>query len=73
LLAALPTREKRGQRLYNIPGTVPHPAYKPAGCPFHPRCKHRVAACAAELPGLVACGDRHLARCPVINPVTEEN
>jgi len=73
LLAALPTREKRGQRLYNITGTVPHPAYKPAGCPFHPRCKHRVAACEKTLPGLLACRNGHLARCPVINSPQEGN
>ncbi len=73
LLAALPTREKRGQRLYNITGTVPHPAYKPAGCPFHPRCQHRVAACDQALPPLAACGHGHLARCPVINSPKEGN
>ncbi len=66
LLAALPTREKRGQRLYNIPGTVPHPAYKPAGCPFHPRCRWRIASCATDFPDMRAYGDGHLARCPVI-------
>ena len=38
LLASLPSRSKRGKRLFSIPGTVPNPAYKPAGCPFHPRC-----------------------------------
>ncbi len=66
LMAALPTREKRGQRLYNIPGTVPHPAYKPAGCPFHPRCRWRIASCETDLPGMRDYGNGHLARCPVI-------
>ena len=66
LLAALPTREKRGQRLYNIPGTVPHPAYKPAGCPFHPRCRWRIASCETDLPDMRDYGNGHLARCPVI-------
>ena len=66
LLAALPTREKRGQRLYNIPGTVPHPAYKPAGCPFHPRCRWRIASCETDLPDMHDYGNGHLARCPVI-------
>jgi peptide/nickel transport system ATP-binding protein/oligopeptide transport system ATP-binding protein len=67
LLAALPTREKRGQRLYTIAGTVPHPAYKPPGCPFHPRCRYRIAACETDLPDMRDHGNGHLARCPVVD------
>jgi peptide/nickel transport system ATP-binding protein len=66
LLAALPTREKRGQRLYSIPGSVPHPAYKPKGCPFHPRCDYRQPKCAEFFPSLCDYGEGHLARCPVL-------
>jgi peptide/nickel transport system ATP-binding protein len=66
LLASLPTREKRGQRLYSIPGTVPNPAYKPRGCPFHPRCPHAIQRCREQFPGLCGYGDGHLARCPVL-------
>jgi len=66
LLAALPTREKRGKRLYSIPGSVPHPAYKPKGCPFHPRCENRQPACEISFPELCDYGHGHLARCPVI-------
>jgi len=73
LLAALPTREKRGQRLYNIAGSVPHPAYKPAGCPFHPRCRYRITTCETDLPDMVDHGNGHLARCPVVNYPLEES
>jgi len=73
LLDALPTRDKRGQRLTAIPGSVPHPAYKPAGCPFHPRCSLRVAACKNALPDMCAYSNGHLARCPVINDSREGN
>lgn len=73
LLAALPTREKRGQRLFNIAGSVPHPAYKPAGCPFHPRCRWRIATCETDLPAMRTYGNGHLARCPVINNPQEGN
>ncbi len=73
LLAALPTREKRGQRLYTIAGTVPHPAYKPTGCPFHPRCGWRVATCETDLPGMRAYDNGHLARCPVIDNPRKDN
>jgi oligopeptide/dipeptide ABC transporter ATP-binding protein len=65
LLAALPNRKKRGRRLYSIPGTVPHPAYKPPGCPFHHRCSEAVAACQVQYPGMCAFEDGHHARCPV--------
>jgi oligopeptide/dipeptide ABC transporter ATP-binding protein len=66
LLASLPNREKRGQRLYSIPGTVPNPAYKPSGCPFHPRCQYAIQNCREQYPGMCGYGDGHNARCPVI-------
>jgi oligopeptide/dipeptide ABC transporter ATP-binding protein len=67
LMASLPHRSKRGQRLYSIPGTVPNPAYKPPGCPFHPRCQHAVDRCRYEYPGMCDYGDSHQARCPVLH------
>ena len=66
LLASLPNREKRGQRLYSIPGTVPNPAYKPEGCPFHPRCQHAIQTCSEQYPEMCDYGDGHHARCPVL-------
>ena len=66
LLASLPTRSKRGKRLYSIPGTVPDPAYKPRGCPFHPRCPHVIDSCRQQYPHLCDYGDGHMARCPVL-------
>jgi oligopeptide/dipeptide ABC transporter ATP-binding protein len=66
LLAALPTRDKRGQRLYSIPGGVPHPAYKPSGCPFHPRCPHSQPSCAQEFPEMCDYSAGHRARCPIL-------
>lgn len=66
LLASLPTRAKRGKRLYSIAGSVPDPAYKPSGCPFHPRCPFAVENCRSQYPEMCNYGDSHLARCPVI-------
>jgi len=66
LLASLPNREKRGRRLHNIPGTVPNPAYKPEGCPFHPRCTHAVKSCKAARPQIMDLGKGHWSRCPVL-------
>jgi oligopeptide/dipeptide ABC transporter ATP-binding protein len=66
LLASLPSRSKRGKRLYSIPGTVPNPAYKPEGCPFHPRCPHAIPTCSREHPEMCDYSHAHLARCPVL-------
>jgi oligopeptide/dipeptide ABC transporter ATP-binding protein len=66
LLASLPSRAKRGKALYSIPGTVPNPAYKPAGCPFHPRCPHAIDPCRSIYPALCDYGEGHLSRCPVL-------
>ncbi len=66
LLASLPHRSKRGQRLHSIPGSVPNPAYKPAGCPFHPRCHLATGQCREYFPLLCDYGGGHLARCPVV-------
>jgi peptide/nickel transport system ATP-binding protein len=66
LLASLPSLSKRGKRLYSIPGSVPNPAYKPKGCPFHPRCHYKILSCQKEYPGMCDYGEGHLARCPVL-------
>jgi len=69
LLRAIPTlATDRSLPLATIEGTVPSMAQLFSGCPFEPRCPHRVAACAAELPPLVEVGAGHWARCPVVNP-----
>ena len=66
LLESLPSLSKRGKRLYSIPGTVPNPAYKPPGCPFHPRCPHKAPSCYKEHPKMCDYGKGHLARCPIL-------
>jgi oligopeptide/dipeptide ABC transporter ATP-binding protein len=66
LLASLPVRAKRGETLYSIPGTVPNPAFKPEGCPFHPRCPYAIDPCRNLYPALCDYGGGHLSRCPVL-------
>jgi peptide/nickel transport system ATP-binding protein/oligopeptide transport system ATP-binding protein len=66
LLASLPSRTKRGSTLHTIPGTVPDPAYKPSGCPFHPRCKFAIETCRSQFPRMCDYGRGHLSRCPVV-------
>ncbi len=66
LLASIPDRTKRGSALHSIPGNVPDPAYKPDGCPFHPRCGEAVDSCRRDFPEMCDYGNGHLARCPVV-------
>ena len=61
-----------GERLQAIPGSPPSLINLPPGCPFHPRCPHRVDDCARSRPGLepraglVPAGEgRHLVACHV--------
>ena len=69
LLRAIPTLSTdRSVPLATIEGAVPPIAQLPPGCPFEPRCPHRVAACAVGLPPLVEVHPGHWARCPVLNP-----
>jgi len=73
LLRAIPTlATDRALPLATIEGTVPPIAQLPPGCPFEPRCPHRVAACAMQLPPLIEVSAQvrpeHWARCPVVNP-----
>jgi oligopeptide/dipeptide ABC transporter ATP-binding protein len=69
LLRAIPTlATDRALPLATIEGTVPSIAQLPPGCPFEPRCPHRIAACALQLPPLIEVRPGHWARCPVVNP-----
>jgi len=54
LLAACPVSHPRlrGKR-DRISGDVPDPANRPAGCPFHPRCKFAQDICKEEEPELI--------------------
>ncbi len=67
LLESLPGRREKGQELATIPGAVPDPTRKPAGCPFHPRCTYVQEDCRSQFPEMYNFGDNHLARCPIIH------
>jgi len=70
LLRAIPTlATDRAQPLATIEGTVPPIAALPPGCPFEPRCEHRVPTCMTQLPPLIEVSPGHWARCPVLSPL----
>ncbi len=51
LLNSLP-KDTISETLETIPGAVPHPAFLPKGCAFHPRCAEKMSECEQEIPGL---------------------
>ncbi len=51
LIDALPERTRPGQRLNQIPGSMPSLMQIPTGCAFHPRCEYARELCRREVPG----------------------
>tara|TARA_Y100001960_G_scaffold295409_1_gene339995 strand:- start:183 stop:1172 length:990 start_codon:yes stop_codon:yes gene_type:complete len=65
LINSLP-KDAINEKLETIPGTVPHPAFLPEGCAFHPRCPDKMNACTQEIPILKPLeteGTQHLTAC----------
>jgi len=50
LLRSIPARSAAGDRLPEIPGTVPPPSQWPSGCRFSTRCPARFEPCADVMP-----------------------
>ncbi len=68
LLAASPRHARRGMPLAAIPGLVPAPAERGAGCSFFGRCPRHLDRCATITPPLVPFADGRAAAC--WNPLT---
>ena len=64
LLNSLP-KDNPGTQLETIPGSVPHPAYLPEGCAFHPRCAEKLDKCMKMIPPLesIDSGNPHQTAC----------
>ena len=63
LLASLPAIDTEQARLPAIPGAVPSPFERSAGCSFSPRCNDVVAACRVAVPALADVGRGHQVAC----------
>ena len=63
LIGSVPSRNKRGVPLAQIPGMAPSLAQLPPGCPFAPRCPRATAICRAVMPENVGYGDERATRC----------
>ena len=70
LLQSIPRLDvPRGDRLKPIPGTPPDLIHISPGCPFAPRCQHRIDSC-DQRPALIELDAAHTSRCWV-NPEIE--
>ncbi|MFB6367368.1 ABC transporter ATP-binding protein [Paenibacillus elgii] len=64
LLSAVPIPDPNAKReRIVLQGDVPSPANPPAGCAFHPRCRHAVTACREEQPTLKQVAPQHEVAC----------
>ena len=63
LFGALPSLDKKVDRLSPIQGLVPDPANLPAGCKFHPRCPMASDRCRTEEPPVIELSPGHTVRC----------
>jgi peptide/nickel transport system ATP-binding protein len=67
LLASLPAKGHKSERLYTIPGNVPSLTEMPEGCRFCSRCEEVMDRCRSEEPPLHNIGDQ-LVRCHLYDP-----
>lgn len=64
LLDAIPRLDRLDARLHPVPGDIPSPNARPAGCPFHTRCAQKIAGtCDRIVPEETALGPNRAVRC----------
>ncbi|MHA2394524.1 MAG: ABC transporter ATP-binding protein [Promethearchaeota archaeon] len=68
LIGAIPSIEKRNQKLQTIRGMVPNLIYPPSGCRFHPRCDYRLEICDKVKPQLTEIAARYFVACHLFDP-----
>lgn len=63
LFGSLPDLNSKVNRLTPIYGLMPDPIHLPTGCPFHPRCDHRMPECEVVAPQDIEVSPGHLVKC----------
>ncbi|HYF55051.1 MAG TPA: ABC transporter ATP-binding protein, partial [Salinarimonas sp.] len=71
LIGSVPSRNKRGVPLAQIPGMAPSLAGVPPGCPFNPRCPRATAICRSDMPAPTPYEGGRMARCHHPVPASE--
>ena len=70
LIGSVPSHNRRGQPLAQIPGMPPSLLHPPQGCAFRPRCSRALAMC-EQVPGMIRLPDGRELRC--FNPHRPES
>ena len=61
LMGAIPSLDGTGDRLTQIPGSMPRLSAIPQGCAFNPRCPHAFDRCRTERPDPIPIDNSHVA------------
>ena len=68
LLSAVPQIEPASRReIIRLEGDMPSPAAPPAGCHFHPRCRHAKDVCRQRYPDTITLSPTHRAACHLLD------
>jgi oligopeptide/dipeptide ABC transporter ATP-binding protein len=70
LLRSMPARSRPGERLAEIPGSVPAVGVWPPGCRFAGRCSLVMDVCRSEEPAATAAGTDAFVRCHAAGPAS---
>ena len=68
LMGAIPSIEKKNQKLETIRGMVPNLIYPPDGCRFHPRCDDRLEICDKVRPKWIEIKEKYFIACHLFDP-----
>lgn len=68
LLAAIPSKKLKEEKLQTIRGMVPNLIYPPSGCRFHPRCDSRMEVCDKIKPNLNEIRKNYFVACHLFDP-----
>jgi len=71
LLGSIPSRNRRGARLAQIPGSMPSPHSLPVGCSFRPRCARADRQC-EQMPAMIPSGAESLHTYRCFNPLSQK-
>jgi peptide/nickel transport system ATP-binding protein len=63
LMKCIPRIDSAVDKLYSIPGYIPHPSQFPEGCRFNDRCELVKDICREKMPELIEMEEGHKVRC----------
>lgn len=63
LMKCIPKFDSAVEKLYSIPGYIPHPSQFPEGCRFNDRCEYVKDICRQTMPDLIEMEEGHKVRC----------